>query len=114
VSVIKIFVKPLDPARKNVISQGAPSKFGTKIALLTAMVISPPEKEHSTPPSAFPGAKWFELGMQFLPSILKLLAALGLFKTAHARLKARQDLKTRRARKLATALADAEERNRWA
>jgi len=85
-----------------------------KIALLTGMLISPPEKEHSTPPSASSGAKWFELGMQFLPSILKLLAALGLFKTAHARLKPREDLKARRARKLAAALADAEQRDRRA
>jgi hypothetical protein len=87
------------------------SQYGTIIALLTGMLDSSPRQEHSIPPSASSGAKWFELAMNYLPSILKMLAALGLFKTMRKR---RQNLQTRRAGKTVAEIASAKEWNRWA
>jgi hypothetical protein len=82
-----VLVLRLDTAFACNFSSGPPVNFqdyGTEIALLTVMLNSSPRREPSVPPSAPTGAQWFELAMNYLPSLLKLLAALGLFRTASA------------------------------
>jgi hypothetical protein len=49
------------------------------------MAESSPERSIQ-PPSAVPAARaWFEMALAYAPSILKLLATLGLFKTLTVR-----------------------------
>jgi hypothetical protein len=81
-----------------------------EIALLTAMSESSPGREPSTPPSASSGAKWFEIALMYLPSLLKLLASLGLFTAAAKR---RQNLVANRAAKRTAMGARPEKQTFW-
>jgi hypothetical protein len=69
------------------------------------MLESPPEKDNSFPPLGFSGIwKVLDLALLYAPTILKLLASLGIAKTAHARIsarrRARQKVKARLAQTL--------------
>jgi hypothetical protein len=68
--------------------------------------------EEDTPSSKSfsPGAKWWEVALIYAPTLLKLLASLGLFSGLAS--KHRQNSNARRAAKRAAMLARPEE-NRW-
>jgi hypothetical protein len=68
--------------------------------------------EEDTPPSKSfsAGAKWWELAITNLPTLLRLLASLGLFSGLAA--KHRQNLKADRAAKRAAAIARIKEDRR--
>jgi hypothetical protein len=75
------------------------------------MLQSPPEKGNSVPPQVLSGIwKVLDLALFYAPAILKLLASLGLAKTAHARIsarrRARQKVKARLAQTLDKDLLD--------
>jgi hypothetical protein len=71
------------------------------------------EEDTPSPKIFSEGAKWFEIAIAYLPTLLKLLATLGLLKTARASFQARQNLQARKAAKTAAMLARAEQRSRW-
>ncbi len=77
-----------------------------KIALLTVMSESSPEGSLLPPSSFSETRKWFDLAMDYLPSLLKLLAALGLLKQLAPRMREhRQNLQAIRRAKRAAAFA---------
>jgi hypothetical protein len=76
--------------------QGVYHISGTKIALLTGMIEKGSEEDTPSSKSFSASAKWWEVAINYLPTLLKLLAALGLFRSAA---QARQNLVARRAAK---------------
>jgi hypothetical protein len=85
-------------------------EYGTKIALLTGMLEKGSEEDTPSSKSFSPGAKWWEVAIAYLPTLLKLLAALGLFRTAA---QSRDNLLARRAAKRAAILAGKKKRDLW-
>jgi len=68
------------------------------------MLESPPEKDNSVPPLLSGVWKVLDLALFYAPTILKLLASLGLAKTAHARISARRRAKQKVKARLAQTL----------
>jgi hypothetical protein len=84
-----------------------------KRALLTGVIEKGSGEDTPSPKNFSSAFAWFELAIANLPTLLKLLAALGLFKQLNARSrKNRQNLSAARAAKRSAVFARAE-RDRW-
>jgi hypothetical protein len=74
------------------------------------MVEKGSEDDTPSPKNFSPGAKWWEVALMYAPTLLKLLASLGLFSGLAA--KRRQNRRAANAAKRAATFARPEE-NRW-
>src|SRR5258707_7320861 len=62
-----------------------------KTSIIDRSVMVSPRKDDSTPlPTSSNAREWIELAMAYAPTILKLLASLGLFKAAASARRSRQ------------------------